>query len=100
MHPPKHSFFGATGDSSDAEIWGVARKLGIDLARVIRDGDLQPQELGGMLRNCADCWHAQKCAAWQQRAQVVKAPPFCPSAPRVNELPAQERHRPALRVVH
>lgn len=91
--------------SQSAAIWTVAKKLGIDLPTVIRDGDLTPEDLTGMLRACAHCWHTRKCARWQEGRNQAAMGEFCPSAKAVNALAQPETtpdgatRRPYLRAV-
>ncbi|MCA2011934.1 DUF6455 family protein [Pararhodobacter sp. CCB-MM2] len=91
--------------SQSAAIWTVAKKLGIDLPTVIRDGDMTPEDLAGMLRACAHCWHGRKCARWQEGSDHAAMASFCPSAETVNALAQPETapdgaaRRPYLRAV-
>ncbi|WP_127106092.1 DUF6455 family protein [Pararhodobacter zhoushanensis] len=78
--------------SNNAQIWNVAPKLGVDLARVIAGEVMTPADLSEMLLNCARCWHTKKCARWQYsaRGQVCgQMPAFCASRDILNDVAAR-----------
>ena len=87
--------------TQSAAIWTVARKLEIDLPAAIKAGDLTPEDLSGMLRDCAHCWHKRKCAHWQRNDSAREMAGFCPSAETVNDLvrPQRPLGRPHLRAI-
>ena len=87
--------------SQSTAILSVARKLEIDLPEAIRLGDLAPEDLSGMLRECSHCWHSRKCSQWQRNPAAREMAAFCPSAEAINDLllPQRPAGRPHLRAV-
>lgn len=83
---------GLQGDA-DLHFWitrGMARRLGVNLAAVMRDGVLTREDLAALVQRCRACEGAKGCLAYlSEYPDRAPAPPdWCQNAQVFQELQA------------